>query len=217
MLAGPALAARRPPRRILYTGLDPLECLLDGEVVHYPLISVDPIAGVTFDPVQYDGLVFTSRTAVRIFFERWNAGTVPVYAIGQRTSAEIARHSRSPAAVAAIPDSDSLAGLLRERGPARLLYPCADRSRNAVTALPGVDAVPVYRTRKVAQPALDLEEFACAVFTSPSTVESFFDIHAALPAHLTIHTPGAPTARALMARGVPADVLIEDLTTKGGA
>ncbi len=214
ILAGPALATRVLPNRILYTGLDPTECLLDGTTAHYPLIRTEPIENVSINTTEYNGIVFTSRTAVNVFFSRFSCNQGLIYAIGPRTAQAIRKWGRKVHAIPEQSDSTALNDLIIAQKPGRLLYPCSDLSNNVIHGNSDVEAVAIYTTEMRKQPAIDLDNFDTIVFTSPSTVDSFFSIYETVPSHLLIHVYGQFTFKRLVQNGVAPEVIITAHTGK---
>jgi uroporphyrinogen III methyltransferase/synthase len=213
MVAGEGVRAYSAPRRILYTGIDPFACSFDGKVVHYPLISIEPADNLSsVDLDRYTGVIFTSRNAVRHFFRAAAPGSRELLAIGAATAAEIVRYGYRAAAVADPPDSDALVKLVDGRDhEGRWLYPCSQRSENVLHHHPRIDAVTIYRTVFVDQPTVDLTLFDAVVFSSPSTVESFFRMYTAIPSGCAVYVFGQVTSRKAIEHGISPEVIITAL------
>jgi uroporphyrinogen-III synthase len=105
------------------------------------------------------------------------------------------------AATAAEPDSDNLKVLAGKYQGRKFLYPCSSLSHNALHSLSWVEPKPVYKTILRLRPRLDLKGFSGIVFTSPSTVKSFFKIYSAIPPHIVVSVYGKHTERQLRKQG----------------
>ena len=208
LLAGAVAGLAWIPPRILYTGLDPTAFRHYGRIVHQPMIETEAVEA-DLDLTGLDGVIFTSRTAVqtvlaRVSLRQLNA--LRIWAIGPRTARELADAGVRDVARPPRPDSDSLADCL----PAGTwLYPCSDRSRNRLHALPGVRPVVCYATRSRVTEPLPLDRFQGVVFSSPSTVEGFLTAHPAIPPHLTVYVMGRFTRRRVEAAGVNPAVIAD--------
>jgi uroporphyrinogen III methyltransferase/synthase len=202
VIAGTAVASATPPRRFLFTGLDPWAVRCAGTLVAYPLI--EPVALLMPDirMADYDAAVFTSKTAARLFCARHGTPVCSVYAIGPATCAELLAHGVAACIQPASADSDALAARICRDPVRRAVYPCSALANNAVRALPNVQALPIYTTRFLTPPRVDLAEYCGIVLTSPSTVAAFFALYPAMPASLPCYVLGQPTRRALIEYGV---------------
>ncbi len=202
ILAGKTVPSANLPRRILYTGLDSTECLLDGVIIHYPVIKTEPLRTVPIDPHNHDGLIFTSRVAVRCFFNRFGTTDLPAFAIGARTAFEIERYECNVIGRPKMADSESFFRMLsKETRFSNLLYPCSDLSYNALHESPIIQPVPVYHTRPVHQKCIDLNNYHGIVFSSSSTVQAFFQLYNSVPDHIAAFVYGKPTVEKLRKNG----------------
>ena len=208
VIAGNAVASATPPRRFLFTGLDPYAVRCAGTLVAYPLIEPVALPMPDIRMADYDAVIFTSKTAVRLFCARHGAPACAVYAIGPATCAELEAHGVVSCIQSATADSDALAARIRRDPVRRAMYPCSALANNAVQALPNVQALPIYTTRLLAPPRVDLDEYCGIVLTSPSTVAAFFTLYPAMPVSLPCYVLGPPTRRALVERGVDAGRII---------
>lgn len=211
VIVGKTAGLAAPRDKILFTGLDPLACFVPGRLIHYPLIEIIPRA-FRVATGDYDGIVFTSRSAARIFCRRY---AIPkkykIISIGPRTSRELRNHGYAADYEAVPPDSDVLAAVWDRDVAGRfklkkVLYPCSNLSDNKLLRLPDVEAKAVYETAAKKQPRLDLSEFSGVVFTSSSTVDGFIRIYKKIPSHLVCHVYGGHTAANLAARGYKKNV-----------
>ena len=208
MIVGDVGKDRQLPPRILYTGLDATTCMLDGNVVSYSLIRTEQIDFVRVNLEEYAGIIFTSKTAVRIFCSHYSLKKLSIYAIGKQTADEIVKCGYPVAGVAPEPDSDSFKKMLEQIPHGRLLYPCSAISHNALHQNPLIQPLPVYQTNPVSQPKVDLSGFSAIVFSSPSTVDSFFRIYETISDHCAIYVYGKFTRQKLLSCGVVAEVIM---------
>ncbi|MBA3052307.1 uroporphyrinogen-III C-methyltransferase [bacterium] len=192
--------------KVLFTGLDPFNAIVPGKIFHYPLIEILPL-DFSVDVSKYDGFVFTSKQAVKIFLSRY---PVPagkkIISIGSYTSKEIIRFGyrtdyESPSA-----DSDILSEFIKRLKFKKLLYPCSNLSDNKIHGISQVETKIIYRTKYKFQPKIVLKQFAAVVFSSASTVEAFLKIYKKIPRHLVIYVYGKHTAEKLYKRGYEKNV-----------
>ncbi|PKN01555.1 MAG: hypothetical protein CVU77_04515 [Elusimicrobia bacterium HGW-Elusimicrobia-1] len=192
--------------KILFTGLDPYECFVPGRLINYPLIETRPVA-FDADMSAYDGIVFTSRSAVRFFCAvKIIPDDIAVISIGRHTSKELSKAGYSVDKESPFPDSDVLAVAMKKSGLKKILYPCSDLSHNAIHKLPFVEKKVVYNTILKRRPRMNLGSFSGVVFSSSSTVDAFFKIYKKIPRHLVIYVYGRHTAEKLSQRGYTANV-----------
>jgi uroporphyrinogen III methyltransferase / synthase len=169
--------------------------LLEGRgarALECPVIEIKPLplgaAGRARlkNMASYDGVLFTSANAARIFLRLWKRRSWParasVYAVGPKTAAALSAGGLAVRATAPEYVAESLAGLLNPAPGRRFLLPRAESARDALPdALRAggavVDVWPLYRT--VARPLppdirrrLLAGEIDAVTFTSTSTVSS---------------------------------------------
>jgi len=187
--------AKRP--WILFTGLEPYRCLVPGKIVHYPLIEIQPIE-FTVTPEIYGGVIFTSKQAVRAYCRKYRI--LPgqtVISIGPSTTRELKKYGSAVNYMPDVPDSDGVKELIERLKLKKLFYPCSSLSRNALHDMKNVETVVVYRTVDKKQPRLRLQRFSAIVFSSPSTVKSFFRIYKSIPKSMVVYVYGKHTAATL--------------------
>lgn len=172
---------------------------LGHDVVHCPLIRIEPLSDEPIDVARYDWVVVTSPNGARELRRRARGVMPRVAAIGQATADAmgcadlVARVSTQEGLVAEMPHP---AG--------RVLVAAAEGARTHLTETLGADFVPLYRThalRPDPPPRGDL-----CVLASASAARAFGALETGIPA-LTI---GPETTRA--AHGAGIDVLAEALT-----
>lgn len=201
IIIGRTAALYRKRARILFTGLDPYSCALPGKIIHYPLIEIKPLPD-TLKIDLYDGIVFTSKQAVRAMCNEYRLlSKHKLISIGQSTTRELEKYGYQVDFTAAIPDSDEVAAVLKKMKLNKILYPCSNLSNNALQQLPRVEKKVVYQTLLKKQPRLDLRNYSGVVFTSPSTVTSFLNIYKKIPKYLVLYVYGKHTAEKLIKTG----------------
>lgn len=166
-----------------------------AEVVLAPTVRVDPLpltaAGrrLLKGLPGYDGAVFTSANAARLFAAHWSRlrrdwpRNVSVYAVGAKTAEALVRHGLPVHRTAKDYVSDALLAEIRPARGQRFLFPRAEEAREALvkglrSAGAAVDVWPLYRTAPLGlSPAVRramLEGAIDAVtFTSSSAARSF--------------------------------------------
>lgn len=195
-----AQAAPRP-RKILHTG-----SLVSGydttdEVIHQPLIAIRPVTDqapllqVIHRLQEFDYLLFTSRYAVRYFFEALKQAKkdsralqgLRIASIGKVTSDVLRSKGIEPDLEAATEDSYGVIALFRAVSPGEVLIP---RSDIALPILPeglrqlgfGVICVTAYHNRLPEDvEKIDLSDITSIAFTSPSCVERFYALYGEFP------------------------------------
>ncbi|MDI6757270.1 MAG: uroporphyrinogen-III C-methyltransferase [Endomicrobiia bacterium] len=211
VIVGKTAGLYAPRNKVLFTGLDPYNCFVPGRLIHYPLIEIRPIS-FDADIKNYDGIVFTSRSAVRIFCLRHSISKKhKIISIGPQTSGELKNYGYKVDYESEFPDSDVLAGswnalAIKKLKLQKVLYPCSNLSDNEMHYLPAVEAKVVYKTVAQKQPRLNLKMFSGVVFSSSSTVEAFIKIYKTIPKHLVLFVYGRHTAAKLAERGYEKNV-----------
>ncbi len=201
VIIGKTAALYRKRAHILFTGLDPYSCALPGKIIHYPLIEIKPLP-YTLKIDLYDGLVFTSKQAVRAICNKHRLlSKHKLISIGQGTTRELEKYGYQADLTAAVPDSDEVAVALKKIKLNKILYPCSNLCNNALQQLPRVEKKVVYQTLLKKQPRLDLRNYSGVVFTSPSTVNSFLNIYKKIPKYLVLYVYGKHTAEKLIKTG----------------
>jgi uroporphyrinogen-III synthase len=204
-------------RRTLYLGLDPSNYRSSGPLVHYPVIGVAlrPIDRSAFDQMAlFTHLIFTSKVAVRFFFEvleqleieRLCLEDKTFIAVGKATAFELKKEG----CVARTAEDE------RQEGVIALLAECAFSPDSylflprSARARPFIDrfleekgirfcAYDLYDTFfQAAVPIPDLREVDDIVFTSPSTVEAFHAIFPVMPKEKRVIARGPITQAAIV-------------------
>lgn len=188
----------------LYLGLNPKH--YGKEVFHLPIIEIIPrdfnhpeVINAFEDIPDYTHLIFTSKSAVEIFFECLEKkGFAPIdlkgkeiVAVGKITAKHIEERG---ILVDKIADEETQEGIihllaLEDLEKAYILLPQSSKARCALSQalmLRGIrhQRCNLYDT-KPKFPAIkpDLENFDEIIFTSPSTIEAFREIFGKIPSH----------------------------------
>jgi uroporphyrinogen-III synthase len=206
VIVGKTAGLCRQRDKILFTGLDPYNCLVPGQLVHSPLIEIQPV-GFDADIHQYDGVVFTSRQAVQIFCKQsLITKKQKIISIGLQTTKELKGYGYIADYEAKLPDSDSAAALIIDLKLKRVVYPCSNLSDNNIHRLPSVEKRVIYKTTARKQSKVKLARFSGIVFSSSSTVDAFFALYKTIPRHLVLYVYGKHTADSLIKKGYGANV-----------
>lgn len=216
-------------KTVLYLGTDPEEFLHkkgsgNCRLVHYPVIAIaarpidhPAVKKAYADLARYTHILFTSKNAVRIFFDhvadlkidKKQVSEKVLIAIGGITAAALSSRLRWPDSVSQRETQEGLIELL-ERCPlddAFFLLPQSSLARSVLKNF--------FKQRKIMhcayalydtlmqrlEPVPDLREIDEIVFTSPSTVKGFLQIFGALPKDKILHAIGPITEQALLLRG----------------
>jgi uroporphyrinogen-III synthase len=164
---------------------------LGHDVVHCPLIAIEPLGDEPIDLSAYDWVVVTSANGARELRRR-AAGPLPhVAAIGPATAEVLGGADHVPAVA-------TQEGLLAElpQPAGRVLFAAAEGARTLLPDALGADVVLLYRTRELRPkefPAADL-----VILTSASSARAL----AALSTGLPVVSIGPETSRAAREAGL---------------
>lgn len=174
--------------RILYLGTDPSRYIHTGELIHYPVIQTKRCA--TLDPqvFQCTHLLFTSPNAVRHFFELASPMQAIYLAIGSSTASSLHKLGIQPL-IAPFSTQEGMIALLDtlDLQNAFLGWPRSSRARTVLAKYLSRRGISyfdfdLYETMfQKPEPVPDLLSFDEIVFTSPSTVDAFFEIFGTIP------------------------------------
>jgi uroporphyrinogen-III synthase len=164
---------------------------LRHEVVHCPLIAIEPLGDEPVEVDGYDWVVVTSPNGARELRRRMTGTPVRVAAIGSATAEAFGGADLVPA-------ESTQEGLLAElpRPAGRVLLAAAEGARRLLVEELGADFVPLYRTRELEPasfPAADL-----VVLASASAARAYGRLGSDVPA-VSI---GPQTTEAARAAGV---------------
>jgi uroporphyrinogen III methyltransferase / synthase len=168
---------------------------LGHEVVHCPVLEIEPIGDGPIDTTGYDWIVVTSANGAAEFCRR-RRGRVPrVAAIGPGTAEALAARGIAPDLVPAVSTQEGLlAELPRPHG--RVLFAGAEGARRHLVEALGADFAPLYRTVAV-RPDVD-PKGDLVVLASASAARAFAELGRDVPA-VSI---GPQTTRAALDAGL---------------
>ncbi len=203
----------------LYTGASLEEVKMSAHLVHTPLISIqanvsnNEIQGVLNNFSSYQRIVFTSRYAVHHFFNKlFEAGKdvrnlygIHIDSIGKTTSRAL---KEKGLIVHPLSKEESIEGLLNIYGKERIagediLIPCSNQStgtlqkglRRLGNRVKTIEVYEVVKNKAIIKQ--NLTHFQGLVFSSPATVEAFFEVYGNIPSHLKVKCRGLQTQRML--------------------
>ncbi len=203
-------------KKVLYTGVDPKGYLGEGDVFHYPLvsmkirsISVKEIIDVFKCIYAYSHILFTSKYAVQAFFHCMREMKVPkeylesvyILAIGSRTAQEVEKEG---VYVTYVGSDETEVGIIRlletlDLEESKILLPQSPMTRPKLIHYlveKGIayEIIILYDLLKEKPyTKVNLEDFDELIFTSPVAVESFFDFHNDIAPSIVVHTMGLMT------------------------
>ena len=211
---------KRSVPRVLITGTSVEKYRHLGDIVHTPLIELNPPCSFEeLDQViqkinEFTYLIFTSRYAVYYFFNRLrflhkdsrSLAGIKIASIGKITSVKLAEYGIIPDLEAKDESSRGLIDLFREKNITHenILIP---RSDKGLPMLPDglsllgnhVKTVTVYKNEIPSDyKKVDLNDFDIVVFSSPSCVINFKTIYGnEIPSQLEFIAKGDETARTI--------------------
>lgn len=158
------------------TRVEPFADVLRAErfdVLHVPLVRIDPFDGPPIHAADYDWLVLTSRNAVECLFRRLEGPLPRVAVIGPGTAQALRAQSVEPTLVARRSTQE---GLVEElpRPVGRVLFAGAEGARNVLVGELGADFLPLYRTVEL-RPH-DFPDVDVVVLTSPSAARALAEL-----------------------------------------
>ena len=164
---------------------------LGHEVVHCPLVEIEPLGDEPIDVSGYDWLVVTSVNGARELRRRMIGRPRRTAAIGEATAAALGGADLVPAA-------STQEGLLAElpRSPGRVLFAGAEGARRLLVDELDADFVALYRTRELEPPVAP--EGDLVLLASASAARAFGRLGIDVPA-ISI---GPQTTAAARASGV---------------
>lgn len=190
---------------ILYLGLEP-PAYSSKEVVHCPLIQIIPVPhthpevrAVFSELFQYTHLIFTSKTAVSIFYHYlslfgWGLNIVQdkiIIAVGSATARLLKENQAFQVIVAAKETAEGVVEELMHLSldKACVMWPHSAKARSVILDFLQQQRIShahlvLYDTMTLRpDPIPSLEAFKEIVFTSPSTVDAFMEIFGKFPQH----------------------------------
>ena len=172
---------------------------LGHEVVHAPLIRIEPLSDEPIDVEGYDWVVVTSTNGARELLRRASGRMPRVAAIGQATADAVGGADL----VARVSTQEGLAAEM-PRPPGRVLVAAAEGARPYLVDALAADFVPLYRTHAIHADPAPVGDLC--LLASASAASAFGALATGIPA-ITI---GPETTRAALDAGV--EVLAEATT-----
>jgi uroporphyrinogen III methyltransferase / synthase len=163
------------------TRAEPLAELLRAElfeVLHRPLVRIEPFEGPPIRVADYDWLVLTSRNAVECLFRRLDGPLPRLAVIGPGTAQALRARGVEPTLVARRSTQE---GLVEElpRPVGRALFAGAEGARDVLVRELGADFLPLYRTVELRPD--DFPDADLVVLASPSAARALAVIRRDLP------------------------------------
>lgn len=210
----------QPLKRVLYLGLEAPSAKDGEEIVHLPLIRIVPRSFSDSLIVEfyrhiplYSHAVFTSKTAVNVFFDYLphfgydlsDLQHIKTAAVGKATAACLAERGVTAMYVAQQETAEGLCQRLEKEIHAgdHVCWPHSALSRNVLVDFFNerrckYSACVFYETHFIRpQTFPSLDEVDEIVFTSPSTVDSFLCLYGQIPWHRKLTTLGPITKKQL--------------------
>lgn len=210
-------------KKVLYLGTDPSSFAHEFPILHYPVIRLIP-KSITDERLvfcfsrieKFSHFLFTSKNAVDIFFAICRQFSLPAekllckkcISIGPVTSKALDDRGVSPLLEASVSTQEGVIERLSERswGSWYLFYPRSSLARPLLSQYLLENAIPhevldLYDTvPQVLYPIPDLQDVKEIVFTSPSTIDGFFQIFKEVPKGIKVSFQGPITEKAFMHR-----------------
>ncbi|HEV8051047.1 MAG TPA: uroporphyrinogen-III synthase [Parachlamydiaceae bacterium] len=208
-------------KKTLYLGLELPPHLQSENVVHHPFIRIipkeatEPDLKLSFENFKtYTHLIFTSKSAVKIFFDLAKSFGTPhediakktIISVGQRTAQKLMEKGVKTDIIAS---EETAEGIVKELTDinlenANILLPQSAIARLVVTDWLTKEKImhtvlKIYHTTSnLPAPLPDLEQFHEIIFTSPSTVDAFIEGYGNLPVDIKLTGIGPVTERKLL-------------------
>lgn len=184
-------------REILYLGLELSE---DERVyIHRPAIKVIPLEASVSSNEQ--ALIFTSKNGVRFFAALGGLfKDKKIVAVGTKTAAEIEKLGFKVDFVAKEECQEGVLAILKELKELSFFWPRSKKARSFLeeeTKRLGISlrAVDIYDVEPISIGHVNFNRIKEIIFTSPSTVDSFFSQFKAVPKNIKCMPIGHITAR----------------------
>ena len=210
------------PRRkkilnILYLGLELPTHPENEHWVHHPLIKVLPRSGESCSyeifhthSQNYTHIIFTSKTAVKLLSKHLNPENVDaaILAVGASTAEEAIKLGWPTPLSPRNETAEGLVDLLNtlDLTNAFVLWPHSALSRPILYDYFQEKGISLHHPvlydtiTKTPDVLLDLQQFDAVFFTSPSTVDAFFEVYGRPPSHLELRSIGTVTETYLQSR-----------------
>jgi uroporphyrinogen III methyltransferase/synthase len=235
MIAGPTVNFYKPQAqaKILFLGTNPEKYKALGKIIPHPMIEIssakldNALIEKTLRPLsKYQIILFTSRFAVKHFFELLEKENIPrdfigidVAVIGEDTAWALAQYGFKAKVMAEDETSEGMLMALEDaydlKGK-KILFPRSSLEnpylRENLRKLGAeVLELAVYENIKPAKRPLPSETIDKVFFTSPSTVRNFLEDYGTIPPEWKILSKGPHTKQALEKAGYKDQVSIVNL------
>lgn len=207
-------------KKVLFTGLDPTFFTINAPVLHVPLIDIVPrsIQNLEIQKMythlrQFTHIIFTSKNAVRVFFnylkemkkDVTDLEGIKIVSIGKRTTLELKKHRVKDIYTSQHQQQEGIIELLKDMDltKAYILMPRSSIARPDLIHFLVENSIrhyfcdlydTIYVKPTIEIPFTEIQE---VIFTSPSTVNAFFSFFKSLPDHLSFKCIGEITRQAL--------------------
>ncbi len=195
--------------KILFTGLNPEHCKVRGKIVHYPLIEIDNLNFTVEKLNSYDGIVFTNKTAVNIFCEKYQITKFQkIIVLDDHTKNQIENYGYRVDYQPLVAGYDNLAELINKLKLKNVLYPCSNIAYNRLHEMGNVKSEVFYKIKHKTQSELDIHEFSGIVFSCNSTVDAFFNLYNSIPQNVVVYVYEKNMVEKLAVKGYADNVQI---------
>jgi hydroxymethylbilane synthase len=201
--------------RELYLGIDRPAESLEVYRHHIPMIEIVPLPVSKPDFSSFTHVVFTSKTAVRLFFSSYKAANLTYIAVGKATAKAIEKEGAFASLVAENEQAEGIISLLEHHdlSQAHLYWPHSALARPVLldffrkAGIKCTESI-LYTTRpRRPDPLPDPSKYESLFFTSPSTVDAFVSLYGKIPSDKILRCQGNITKNRL-------DDLIKSLESK---
>jgi uroporphyrinogen-III synthase len=190
-------------KQVLYTGLDPSHYKSAGEISHIPFIQIvprpltDPFVQQALQKFsKYTHIIVTSKSTVKILEkylcnygfnkEEWRAKTH--IAVGSRTAAQLENSGICPDIIAEVETAEGVVEELKKISSPETFFfwPHSAQARPVLQAYLEKSGFPfctcpIYDALPCCPADINIAPFDEIVFTSPSTVDAFFQFFGRFP------------------------------------
>ncbi len=224
-------------KRILFTGTNPERFRHLGEILHAPLIKIAALNDYTKvkkevkEISKYHWIIFTSRYAVKYFFDPAPACLRKHYCMGGRGGVRICAIGRATAnklkeygiRVDCVPRKESSQGIVKalrrfNLKSKNILIPRSNLSSNYLPRAlrktgANVKALTVYKNVRPSKvKKIDFNKIDEIIFTSPSTVQNFMAVYKKIPEGIIMKCIGEVTCAKLKSYGFYGEVMNNELS-----
>lgn len=207
-------------KAVLYLGVDPKHFKTEKPLIHCPLVEIvaRPIDSMEIKQIfgslfNYTHIIFTTKSAVRIFFEYFQLFGYSkdqlrdryIIAVGAMVASFIKEEGVNPTYIAS---DESMEGIVRllsslDLNHAKVLFPKSCMAKPMLAHFLVEQEIhhqictlyDIYHRKPFQLP--DLTEVDEVIFPDPNTVDVFFSLFEEVPADVKLHPIGGATREAL--------------------